>query len=133
MKKYLLDTHVWVWWNNAPSRLSSRVKDLILDISGYDELLLSVISVWEVCKLVEKEKMAFSCTVENWIEEALDMPKLQLVELTPRISFLSTTLPGNFHQDPADQIIATTARQEKAILLTKDGLMRQYQHVKTLW
>jgi hypothetical protein len=36
-------------------RLLSEGKDLILDISGYDELLLPVISVWEVCKLVEKE------------------------------------------------------------------------------
>jgi PIN domain nuclease of toxin-antitoxin system len=71
--------------------------------------------------------------VENWIENALDMPKLQLVELTPRISFLSTTLPGDVHQDPADQIIVATARQEKAVFLTQDGLMHQYQHVNTLW
>jgi PIN domain nuclease of toxin-antitoxin system len=42
-------------------------------------------------------------------------------------------LPQPFHNDPGDQIIVATAREENATLLTKDGKIRQYSYVKTLW
>ena len=49
------------------------------------------------------------------------MPKFRLVELTPIIAYRSTTLPQPFHNDPGDQIIVATAREENAILMTKDA------------
>jgi PIN domain nuclease of toxin-antitoxin system len=51
--KYLLDTHTWIWWNMNPKKLSKKVKKLIHDTEGYDELLLSAISPWEFSKLLE--------------------------------------------------------------------------------
>ena len=131
--KYLLDTHVWIWWNMNPSRLSVTVLDLISKPDGYDELLLSAISPWEFSKLLEKKRLGISMDPAQWIDEALKMPKLRLVPLTPRIAYQSTSLPGVFHDDPADQIIVAATRIEKAVLLTKDERIRQYQHVKTIW
>ncbi len=69
----------------------------------------------------------------QWIDEALRMPKLRLVPLTPRATYLSTCLPGVFHDDPADQIIVATSRLENAVLLTMDERIRKYKHVKTVW
>ncbi|MDY7027903.1 MAG: type II toxin-antitoxin system VapC family toxin [Spirochaetota bacterium] len=131
--KYLLDTHVWIWWNMNPSRLSVTVLDLISNPGGYDELLLSAISPWEFSKLLEKKRLGISMDPAQWIDEALKMPKLRLVPLTPRIAFQSTRLPGVFHDDPADQIIVAAARFENAVLLTKDERIRKYKHVKTVW
>jgi len=34
----------------------------------------------------------------------------EFIKLTPEISTESTRLPGKFHRDPADQIIADTPR-----------------------
>jgi len=131
--KYVLDTHVWIWWNVQPKNLSQKVYSLIENASNYDELLLSVISPWEFCKLIEKQRLAISCDPEDWIREALNMPKLRLVPLTPRMSYRSTVLPAPFHQDPADQIIVATAREENATLISKDGLISDYPHVSTIW
>jgi len=131
--KYVLDTHVWIWWNMQPKNLSQKVYSLIENASNYDELLLSVISPWEFCKLIEKQRLAISCDPEDWIREALNMPKLRLVPLTPRMSYRSTVLPAPFHQDPADQIIVATAREENATLISKDGLISDYPHVSTIW
>jgi PIN domain nuclease of toxin-antitoxin system len=131
--KYLLDTHVWIWWNMNPSRLSVTVLDLISNPGGYDELLLSAISPWEFSKLLEKKRLGISMDPAQWIDEALKMPKLRLVPLTPRIAFQATRLPGVFHDDPADQIIVAAARFENAVLLTKDERIRKYKHVKTVW
>ena len=99
----------------------------------YEELLLSAISPWEFCKLLEKGRLGINCDPQKWLTAALDMPKLRIVPLTPQISLASTTLPGPFHDDPADQIIIASARDEQATILTKDQRIRTYRHVKSLW
>ncbi len=131
--KYVLDTHVWVWWHMHPKKLSKRVRAIISHPDQYEELLLSAISPWEFSKLLEKKRIGISCDPEEWIREALEMSKLRLVPLTPTLSYRSTTLPPPFHEDPADQIIVATAREEKATVLTKDKLIREYTHVRTVW
>ncbi|MGD0655554.1 MAG: type II toxin-antitoxin system VapC family toxin [Thermoguttaceae bacterium] len=131
--KYVLDTHAWIWWHVQPEKLSRKVGALIANPKRYEELLLSAISVWEFCKLLEKERLGISCDPEDWVSLALAMPKLRLVQLSPSIAYRSTTLPQPFSSDPADQIIAATAREENATILTKDELMRRYPHVRTLW
>lgn len=131
--KYLLDTHTWIWWHMNPKKLSQKVKMLIENLAGYDELLLSVISPWEFSKLLEKKRIGISCNPEDWIDRALDMPKLRLVHLYPILAYRSTVLPQPFHNDPADQIIVATAREEDAIILTKDERILTYEHVQSLW
>ncbi|MCD4727404.1 MAG: type II toxin-antitoxin system VapC family toxin [Pirellulales bacterium] len=131
--KYLLDTHVWAWWNMHPENLSGKVKRLITASEKYEEILLSAISVWELCKLLEKGRIRISCDPRDWLEAALAMPKLRLVPLTPAIVYRSTTLLQLASTDPADQIIVATAQEENAVLLTKDALIRKSKHVRAIW
>jgi len=131
--RFILDTHVWVWWNMHPEKLSSKVKAVLSSPKKYDEILLSAISPWEFSKLLEKDRIGISCNPEEWIAEALEMPKLRLVPLTPTIAYRSTSLPQPFNDDPADQIIVATAREENATVLTKDKAIRRYEHVRSLW
>jgi len=131
--KYLLDTHTWIWWNMVPSNLSRKVKALITDPSHYLELLLSAISPWEFCKLLEKKRIAISCDPQEWVAQALDMPRLRLVPLSPSIAYRSTVLPPPFHDDPADQIIVASARQENATIITKDQRILSYKGVASIW
>ena len=65
------------------------------------------------------------------MDTALALPGIQQIELTPRIAVASTKLPGEFHPDPADQIIVATAREYDCELLTVDRKILQYAHVKT--
>lgn len=130
---YLLDTHVWVWWNVAPERLSRKAAALLSDPEQYEELLLASISLWELCKLLEKGRLGINAAPQEWMREALNMPKLRVSELTPSIAYQSTVLPGSYHDDPADQIIVATAREHEATLITKDARMRRYPHVRALW
>jgi len=66
------------------------------------------------------------------MEVALVYPGIRLIELTPQISIESTKLPGEFHKDPADQIIVATARIYDIPLLTADEKILDYPHVNTL-
>jgi len=130
--KYLLDTHTWIWWNSRPSALSKQALKIIQD-GRYEEILLSAISIWELSKLLEKKRLTISMDGFTWIKEALEMPKLRVVELSPEIAYHSTQLPAPFHDDPADQIIVATARIENATLLTIDQLIQGYPHVRSAW
>jgi len=131
--KYLLDTHVWIWWYMNPGNLSGKVIELISEISNYEELLLSAISPWEFCKLIEKKRLFIKGSPLKWLEEAFDLPKLRLVPLLPQIAFESTNLVQPFHDDPADQIIVATAKIENVMIITKDKLLHDYKHIKCIW
>lgn len=131
--KYLLDTHVWIWWNMHPQKLSERARSVICASGRYEELLLSAISLWEFAKLLEKRRLAISCDPEEWIREALEMPKLRVVPLSPSVAYRSTILPQPFHDDPADQIIVATAREENATVVTSDEKIRSYTHCRNVW
>lgn len=131
--KYLFDTHTWIWWNMHPQNLSRKVLRCIQEEDSYDELLLSAISLWEFSKLLEKGRIGISCNPEEWISAALKIPKLRFVQLTPSIAYRSTVLPQPFHEDPADQIIVATAREENASILSKDERILNYPFVQSLW
>lgn len=130
--RYLLDTHTWIWWNSRAEALSVKARKIIQD-ERYDELLLSAISIWEFSKLVEKRRVTLVGDGGTWIRDALEIPGLRVVELTPEISWQSTQLPQPFHDDPADQLIVATARIENATVLTADSLIRRYPHVRSEW
>ena len=66
------------------------------------------------------------------METALIYPGIRLLELTPEITIESTRLPGEFHRDPADQIIVATARIHACSLLTVDDKILNYPHVQLL-
>ena len=77
--------------------------------------------------------MGVSCAAEDWIDRALDMPGLRLVDLSPRIAYRSTVLPASFPDDTVDRILVATAREENAAILTDDPRMTVYGHVRTFW
>lgn len=117
----------------CPENLSRKVREIIGGTDRHEELLLSAISAWEFCKLLEKGRLGISCHPEEWLAEALATPNLRLVPLTPEIAYHSTALPEPIWPDPADQIIVATARLENATILTKDSAMHQYPHARTVW
>ncbi len=131
--RYLLDTHTWIWWHLNPDKLSARTRTIIADNKNYEELLLSVISTWEFCKLMEKKKLRISLQGNLWMKRSFDLLPLRIVPLTPETVWHSTTLPQPFHDDPADQIIVATARFEEAVILTRDKLIQDYPHVQSVW
>ena len=80
----LLDTHIWIWWVNGSSELSTP-KQQILDAHAADSLGVSVISCWEVAKLVEKGRLILTVPLDQWMEKALSAPGICLLPLDPKI------------------------------------------------
>jgi len=129
----LLDTHAWVWWVSEDRRLSRPARRVIEKAVTGDDLWLSMISIWEVAKKVEKGQLVLDRPLEDWLDTATDRPGLHLAELTRPILVESCRLPPPFHGDPADQIIVATARDRDAVLVTKDRQIHHYANVRAHW
>jgi PIN domain nuclease of toxin-antitoxin system len=126
----ILDTHIWIWWADNNPRLTQQHREWIQQYQSQG-LGVSMISCWEVAKLVENNRLALSLAVDEWLTAALAYPGVQLLNLTIPIIVESTNLTG-FHRDPADQLIVATARIYGCPLLTADSKILAYPDVQTI-
>lgn len=127
----VLDTHIWIWWNHEPQRLSTKQAELIAENEN-NIIGVSAISCWEVCKLVEYRRLELPVPLAQWFASASLYPGIQILPLTPEVAIHSTQLPGTFHRDPADQIIVATARLHNCPLITSGTKLLSYPHVASV-
>ncbi len=127
----LLDTHIWIWWVSQSPQLTPTLTQHIQQ-QQQNRLGVSIISCWEVAKLVEIGKLQLTFPIATWLSQALAYPGVQLLDLSVPIVVEATQLPGTFHRDPADQLIVATARIYNIPLLTVDAKILNYPHVQTL-
>ena len=127
----ILDTHVWVWWVHGDEKITST-QTKIIKANEKDIIGVSAISAWEIAKLVQYNRLELPCPLQEWFYEALSYPGIRLIELTPEIAIESTKLPGEFHRDPADQIIVATARLYDSSLITSDTKILKYPYVNII-
>ncbi|HYM24604.1 MAG TPA: type II toxin-antitoxin system VapC family toxin [Vicinamibacterales bacterium] len=129
----VLDTHAWMWWVTKDKRLSRRAAAAIAAAVEEGDLAVSMISIWEVAKRVEKRQLVLDRPLRVWLEEATAIEGLNVSPVTSDILVDSCELPQPFHGDPADQIIVATARRQRARIVTKDAAIRRYAHAQTIW
>ena len=56
-----------------------------------------------------------------------------LRDITPAIAALATQFPPDFPADPADRLIAATARDGGLTLVTRDERVRSSPLLRTVW
>ena len=128
----VLDTHAWIWWVADPARLSIVAKKAIEKerVRG-----VCAISVWELAVLIQRGRLVLDRDVADWVREALALPGVELLPLTPEIAIEAggPALDLHGHGDPADRMIAATALAHRARLVTKDERLRAVQALDTVW
>ncbi len=72
-------------------------------------------------------------TVETSVRWIVEGAGVTIQPLTLEIAVLATQFPDDFPYDPADRLIAATARAEGLTLVTRDERMRRSPLLKTVW
>ncbi len=128
----VLDTHTWWWALSEPDSLSPLAAQTIRETPPHD-IRIAAISLWELALLLDRGRILLSIPPERWLPRALDESGIAVEPLTPDIALEAYRLPEPFHRDPADRLIVATTRVLGARLVTRDGLIRSYPHVQTVW
>jgi PIN domain nuclease of toxin-antitoxin system len=98
-------------------------------------LHVSPIAAWEVGMMTGKGRFRSALTPERWWTTLLSRPGIALCALTAEILMQSWSLPGRLNKDPADRIIAATAREHGYTVLTRDCALLAYGeegHIRAL-
>jgi len=125
----VLDTHAWIWWINDHPRLNRTLRDRL---DSETDVRVSAISLLEVATAVSVNRLHLACSTQQWLELAQCAIGLTIEPITSELAIASTTLPGEFHRDPADRLIVALARLLDCELATADAKILQYSHVKTV-
>ncbi|HEX9647813.1 MAG TPA: type II toxin-antitoxin system VapC family toxin [Alphaproteobacteria bacterium] len=122
----LLDTCAAIWlMNGDPMTDTSRQAIRAARIRGHG-VYVSPISAWEIATLVAKERIQLAYAPETWFERMLVLPGMRLAGLSPAVLIRSAFLPGKPPTDPADRIIAATAREFEFVVVTRDRPLLAY-------
>jgi PIN domain nuclease of toxin-antitoxin system len=129
----VLDTQAWLWWLHDPERLSIKARRHIESDEKGALIRVSVISVWEVATKFSLGKLSLPIGIDEWFKLASSYPGISIEPLLAQDALASTTLPGEFHKDPADRIIVALSRRLNADLITSDRLIQLYPYVNSIW
>ena len=129
----LLDTHALIWYLDDSERLASAVRNRIEAAFGGEGVGIADITLWEIAMLVGKSRLVLNRNVALWLGDLPTLPNFRIVPISPAIAALSANLPGDFHPDPADRLIAATAIDHRVPLVTKNEPLQQYPYLETIW
>jgi PIN domain nuclease of toxin-antitoxin system len=125
--KYLLDTHIFLWWITDNSKLQKSTRDLISDKSH--ELFLSSASLWEIMIKSKLSKIDLPDDPKTYLKKQVEINSINILNITMEHSLETYDLP-EIHKDPFDRMLIAQARVEKLTIVISDIFIKQYE-VKT--
>jgi PIN domain nuclease of toxin-antitoxin system len=87
---------------------------------------ISPITAWEIGMLTSHGRLQLLIRPERWFSNLFEVPGVRLAEMSPDVLIASSYLPGKPPKDPTDRIIAATARELGATLITRDRALLDY-------
>lgn len=134
--KYLLDTQAWLWSVLDHPRLSRRARRALKAVSPPERVGLAAISLKEAAWHLARERIVIDEDFGPWplwLRAAAYSRHVDVFPLTVDVAIESEQLGDSFPADPADCLIAATARVHDLTLITSDRGIRKSGAVPTLW
>lgn len=127
--KYLIDTHVILWFvNNEPKKLGGRVISILEDVSK--PVFFSIVSLWEFSIKHSMGRLELDESLEDFFDHILES-KFELLPISTEDLIVLNKLPLH-HQDPFDRLIISQALNYGLQHITKDRMFNKYD-VQLLW
>ncbi len=118
--RYLLDTHIFLWWLSGDKKLNQKTVELIKN--PQNQIFVSVASAWEISIKRKIGKISLKTT----IEECFKTSSFMILDITLNHILELDTLPLH-HSDPFDRILVAQARTENFTFVTDDVKIKKYE------
>ena len=117
--------------NGNSRKLSRAALSAIRRSEHSDGIAISVISLVELACLIATNRIEPMGSVEQTLRKLVE--GITIIPISLEVAAYTTYFPPDFPSDPADRIIAATARAEGIPLITADERIRGCPLVKTIW
>lgn len=121
--RLLLDTHIFLWWDNEPDWLTPQARAWCEDPEN--TLMLSVVSVWEMQIKQQLGKLSLRLPLARLIEDQQKENGIEILPVELAHVLMLESLPMH-HKDPFDRLIIAQAVVEDIGLISVDAVFRQY-------
>lgn len=115
----LLDTCAAIWISEEQPLASEALTAIERNYRSGEFIYVSPITAWEIGLLVSRGKLTSPMSPQRWFERLLEAPGVRLTDISPDVLITSSFLPGAPPRDPADRILAATAREYGYRLVTR--------------
>jgi PIN domain nuclease of toxin-antitoxin system len=122
----LLDTCAALWIMESAWLQPEAVDAIDAAFDHAEQVHVSPITGWEIGLLASKGKFKSSYSPQRWLDRLLSRPEIAVANLPPEVLLQSSLLPGTPPRDPADRIIAATAREYGFTVMTRDRSLLAY-------
>lgn len=123
----LVDTCTGIWI--VEGTLSKATTDIITDQAAEGQpIYVSPITAWELGLLLSCGKYRAPLEALEFFARLTGQPGFAIAEMPPEVLVAASYLPQAKLRDPADRIIAATARTFGYTLLTGDRDLLRYAH-----
>ena len=132
MKKYLLDTHIFINAYIKPEKIGKSITKII---NGNTQKYISAITLIEIAQLFESKPKEFKIIVpiEAFIEKALNDLKVEILNITPKHAqrFYEIQLMKN-HKDQYDRMIIAQSASTGISVVSADQKFPLYKMIKVI-
>ena len=126
----VLDTHTWLWWETDRGKLSELGRAAI---EGASELGVSAVTLYEMARLSATGRIRPQPDIGLWLEQTLSLSNVQSLPITAAIAARAAGFDRSMPGDPADRLIAATALEHHATLVTKDRRLLAIPELNAIW
>lgn len=126
MRPLLLDTCTLIFLTQKARIAVPAIDAMQAASEGGVTTFISPISGWEIGMLASRSRVQLLIRPERWFANLFDAPGVRLADMSPDLLIASSYLPGKPPNDPMDRIIAATARELGATLITRDRRLLAY-------
>ncbi len=119
MRRFLLDTHVFVWLVESPDELPPEIIRTLRDMKN--DVYVSAATFWEIAMNRNRGRMRFPGDI------AEEMRAAMFIELpVTGAHFEAAVALPEIHKDPFDRLLVAQALSEGLVLVTRDKLLAAY-------
>jgi PIN domain nuclease of toxin-antitoxin system len=129
VSRFLLDTHVLLWWLFDDPRLSGPAFDTMK--APGNALLVSSVSGGEIATKIRLGKLPYAGEVAHNLPSLLRRSRMDVLPITMEHALAAGALPGP-HRDPFDRMLIAQAQIEALPIITSDPAFKQYP-VTLVW
>jgi PIN domain nuclease of toxin-antitoxin system len=125
LRPILLDTCAFIWIANREPMAPTAEAQLREAGATKGGVAVSPISAWEIGLLTSRGRITLTLEPRDWFQKGLDSG-VCLAEMAPEVLIGSSFLPPSSLRDPADRVIAATARAYGFRLMTRDRPLLEF-------